>query len=467
MATNPDTESKLKFSAKWLSFTAAIGAASLGLKNPTFLSTIGLSTSNDAVSWPLIVGGAVVFSGIRLANSDWLTRQNRTVREGIDRHVDAPAYTSYAFELFKNDLFQPARALIDKIEGYRRHELANTGKDQLPYGKNTLNIVHALALLGQDNSYDAQQLRSDPAFRHQVIQDIFNDSETLMQLMRPNETNLFQFAEAVRQSLGNDAQYILKNHKGDKHTTVEWRDIFNLVRDDTAREAQHANYHHHFTKTITVALRYSVNGELTPERANLIAARLDKFKTPLANEPKGSEQHKTAALAVSIGNRLRRLARNERHLLDFHKLDTFKSPGVRLDLIAGFQKTHKLSGDKLIMMTKEALLPWVKSPEMKPVHSLFTERLFKTLTKRAKDKIDEAGYTDKSHYAHTDRDYALSRVTDLGMKKGTTSFDDFTPEDAAEHVIKKVQQRVARTVANKQASYEPDPEKAASIPRRR
>ena len=62
--------------------------------------------------------------------------------------------------------------------------------------------------------------------------------------------------------------------------------------------------------------------------------------------------------------------------------------------------------------------------------------------------------------------YAKIRLADMEWEKGK-AINDITPETAAEHVVKNVQQRLAQAVVKNKAPYKADPEETAAIPKMR
>jgi hypothetical protein len=438
----------------------AIGMVTLGVVKPSLgklLSgaLVAPSVASDP-NWFLVVGGAAAYLTIRLAKSQFIKDENKIFREGVDNQVRAPEYLKFCGSLASSSAYQSSNELMDKLERFTKKSTAPRDFfDNKALNKNSVNIVHMLAALGEDNSRYAQRLKADPGFADRAVQKIFANSAMLMKIMTPNQGNLYQFSETVRKSLGRDAEYLLKNYKDYNAGKTEWRGLTASARSDATANAQEANLHHHFAYLAASGFSASLSGALTPSAANALIDQLALFRPLTKSSSPGTPLYRTAELASKMAGELRTLTRRDKEYT-FHQLDFFHLNRQK----AYHEGPVKItSDDPSVMRAKASLLPWVKDTKLKPVQQLFVESLFKKLTDSAEKEIISKKYTDSDFYQGLPSEISKTRLSDMGMLPGE-GLKGLTPGKAAEAVVDRVKGRVANAVLTGTADHDTDTRKS-------
>ncbi len=436
---------------------SSVGLATLGAFKPSIGKVLNTTLIDQAslgtLGWGMVIGGVGAYLMTSLASSPWLKKENAIYREGVDNQVNAPEYMKFCGSLAKSAAYQSSNTLVDKLLSLGRgSEHPRDFFDHSTLKRNSVNIIHALALLGSDNSRYAKRLKEEPGFRDKAVTAVFDNSDRLLKLMKPNEKNLYQFSETVRKSLGADAEYILKDYRDYNKGMTEWRGLVSAVSNETLSKVQEANMHHHFSYLISNAFRESLHNEFTPVKAKKLVRELALFRPLKRSYNSGTPIHKTAALASKLAGMIRTLERNDKLDL-FHELQILPIDKEKAYLDPPVSKDPN---DPAVTRAKNALLSsWLITPEIRPVEEVFTEALLKKLTDSAIKGITDLKSTQSSFYQGMDPEKAIETLEAMGVKPGQ-GLKGVTPESAADTVVNRVKQRVAQAVVQGDALHSTD-----------
>lgn len=440
-------EQRLKQVAQIGGALCSLGMSAMGL-SPSVKKMLEIS-SESALPSAMIIGGAVTASIVALSFSPPSTVLNEFYREGLDSEVDAVLRMPDRMALVKSAAWSSIEGFIHKTTSMIRdvEKPLDNHKNSHPFkianfkDRNAVNIVHAFALLGQDPTPYAKKLRDAPDAQNEMIQSIFSDSKNLIEILKPNMNSLCEFSNAVRQALGDDAKFIMKNCLDYNSGVTEWHALFEAVQKDYVSSAQKVSYHHQAVHLIASAVDASMKKQLTPDVAQKILEGLRKFNGVRADETRqGSPEQQTAEFSIRVAKRLEVLlldrAGHPDNLNDFCQWAPVSAAGSFLGAGVDTDALKKV---------KDALFPWSYKIGGFSPETLFAQTFFKKMAESARNIIEKGGFADPAFVNKSvDPSAQQDVLRSLGVRSGEPT--DLSVEQAAKFVVDKVQRRMAQSV---------------------
>lgn len=144
------------------------------------------------------------------------------------------------------------------------------------FTEESIHALHLSALLGKSKTSFAESFKEHEICETPTIRAILDNGDDLCEILSDNLPNLQKFMVEVESSLGQDAEFFLKNFNNPKGRT-EFFDIGIEAIKNTAIKFQEYNTHLEYCAIVSMYFKKSKSNTLTEEEHNEFIDKLASF----------------------------------------------------------------------------------------------------------------------------------------------------------------------------------------------
>ena len=405
--------------------------------------TTKLLSDVQAASVGMFIAGASAHMLLKLSRGDAVKDIQEISSEGVDRqlnnnHLDysSTSEVPYVSDASKTLIEHHRKEIFDKLksDAYFVQRFFNGTDHKAPYfdheeyDRNSVNVVHMLAILGQSDTDEARIIKSAPYFYDHKIEQVFNDSEALCKALVGNMDSLMDFANEVEASLGEDAKYFIKNFKDYTKGRTEFFQIKTDAIKAACKNIQKYNVHMDFCDVVAQIMDESKTTGITPDDGKLMLETLGRFDN-LKNE---ADPDNPFASIIEQAHEAKRI------------ITTFANGDNNMPLHRQFAKHFEEAGIDQAM-TKEAIKQQLHThlfqsiaPKPEDFEKEVAKAMFSQMEERARASFDKVKFFDDSNRENmTDEEIKIAK-----KNYGLDPFDQVKHSVAAKNAVHRVQQRM-------------------------
>lgn len=440
---NPDISESVKpknHAVKWASKALGLGMVMTGVADLSIAKGMHLGNAT-AVSLYTAIGGAALYGAFKVATGTTVGQMDQIKNQGVDTHVTRNEYLAFSEVLCHNVGWQKAYSSLVKVRDFFLKDLHPDFYSNEAFDANAVNVIHLCAKLGLEDSEFAKKLLKDPAFREDSVQQLFNNSSDLVELLRPNEKNLLQFTESVRKSLGDDAPFFLKSVNDARGSQQEWLALVEKTRMDVAEQMQEFNFHYHLSVMVASAAVKSAKSNFTQGDAETLFQDLDLYRKLEGKYEAGSPIEQTVSFAKRLKTDVAALCLRKEpgRFLELKKISKFFRDGSAFY----YHPSHEKKINHLASQLYKDMTPWASTKVPSNVQQVFVDMLFDNMAKVAVENITSVYEQMK----HEPSEYQEMILGELGIPSNDV-LNAPSPEDVASQKILGIQKTLAQSMVN-------------------